>query len=122
MWVHCAAGFRATIAASILERAGIRCAIVDDLIDVAAELGLAAVPDAPIVATDEREAPAPSRRSRRRGERCASPTGSPLVDSRGARVGAAVSVFLLVVAVDLQRSGSPVRAVVLVFAIALRWP
>ena len=44
MWVHCAAGFRATIAASILERAGIRCAIVDDLIDVAAELGLAAVP------------------------------------------------------------------------------
>ena len=46
MWVHCAAGFRATIAASILERAGIRCAIVDDLIDVAAELGLAGVPDA----------------------------------------------------------------------------
>ncbi len=46
VWVHCAAGFRATIAASMLERAGIRCAIVDDLIDVAAELGLAGVPAA----------------------------------------------------------------------------
>ena len=45
--------------------------------------------------------------------------GSPLVDARGARVGAAVSVFLLVIAGDLRRSGSPERAVVLVFAIAL---
>ena len=63
VWVHCAAGFRATIAASILERAGIRSAIVDDLIDVAAELGLAAVSDtAADVAGDEREhADAPAR-------------------------------------------------------------
>jgi len=44
VWVHCAAGFRATIAASLLERAGIPCVIVDDLIDVAAELGLAVEP------------------------------------------------------------------------------
>ena len=44
---------------------------------------------------------------------------SLVVDARGARVGAAVSVFLLVIAGDLRRSGSPERAVVLVFAIAL---
>ena len=46
-------------------------------------------------------------------------TTSPLVDARGARVGATVSVFLLVIAGDFRRSGSPERAVVLVFAIAL---
>ncbi len=44
VWIHCAAGFRATIAASILERRGIRCTIVDDHIDVAADLGLAYEP------------------------------------------------------------------------------
>ena len=44
VWVHCAAGFRAAIAASILERRGIRCTVVDDHIDVAADLGLAYEP------------------------------------------------------------------------------
>ena len=63
VWVHCAAGFRATIAASILERAGIRCAIVDDLIDVAAELGLAGVPepDEDATAVDAEHAGVPAR-------------------------------------------------------------
>ena len=63
VWVHCAAGFRATIAASILERAGIRCAIVDDLIDVAAELGLAGVPepDEDAAAVDAEHAGEPAR-------------------------------------------------------------
>ena len=46
MWIHCAAGFRATLAASLLERAGIRTTIVDDHIDAAAVLGLAYAPDA----------------------------------------------------------------------------
>jgi rhodanese-related sulfurtransferase len=59
VWVHCAAGFRATIAASILERAGIRCAIVDDLIDVAAELGRAGVAGTAADArTEHQDAPA----------------------------------------------------------------
>ena len=44
--------------------------------------------------------------------------GPRMVDSRGARVGAAISVFLLVVAFDLHRSGSPERATVLVAAVA----
>ncbi len=46
VWIHCAAGFRATIAASILERRGVPCTIVDDHIDVAADLGLAYEPRA----------------------------------------------------------------------------
>ena len=46
VWIHCAAGFRATLAASLLERAGIRTTIVDDHIDAAAILGLAYAPDA----------------------------------------------------------------------------
>ena len=41
-----------------------------------------------------------------------------MVDARGARVGAAISVFLLVVAFDLHRSGSPERATILVAAVA----
>ncbi len=46
VWIHCAAGFRATMAASLLERRGIRCTIVDDHLDVAADLGLAHEPRA----------------------------------------------------------------------------
>ena len=46
VWIHCAAGFRATIAASLLERRGVPCTIVDVHIDVAADLGLAYEPRA----------------------------------------------------------------------------
>ena len=40
VWVHCAAGFRAVIAAALLEREGIGCVVVDDLFDTAADAGL----------------------------------------------------------------------------------
>jgi glyoxylase-like metal-dependent hydrolase (beta-lactamase superfamily II)/rhodanese-related sulfurtransferase len=43
LWVHCASGFRATIAASILERAGHDVVLIDDEYDNAKKLGLAAV-------------------------------------------------------------------------------
>ena len=40
VWVHCAAGYRAAIAASILARAGITVVLVDDAYDRAAGAGL----------------------------------------------------------------------------------
>ncbi|MBF4160925.1 MBL fold metallo-hydrolase [Nocardioides acrostichi] len=40
LWVHCAAGFRASIAASLLARAGRDVVLVDDAYDHAEELGL----------------------------------------------------------------------------------
>jgi hydroxyacylglutathione hydrolase len=42
LWVHCASGFRATIAASVLDRAGREIILVDDPYPNAIELGLAA--------------------------------------------------------------------------------
>jgi rhodanese-related sulfurtransferase len=41
LWVHCASGFRASIAASVLARAGRDVVLVDDMYSVAVELGLA---------------------------------------------------------------------------------
>ncbi len=41
LWVHCAAGFRASIAASLLDRAGRDVVLVDDDYSKAVELGLA---------------------------------------------------------------------------------
>ncbi|HSK27621.1 MAG TPA: MBL fold metallo-hydrolase [Jiangellales bacterium] len=43
VWVHCAAGYRASIAASLLDRAGLRVVHVDDEFDNAAEAGLPVV-------------------------------------------------------------------------------
>lgn len=40
VWTHCGAGFRSTIAASLLERRGVRSTIVDDRFFVAKEAGL----------------------------------------------------------------------------------
>ena len=40
VWVHCAAGYRASIAASLLARAGITVVLVDDAYDRAAHAGL----------------------------------------------------------------------------------
>ncbi len=40
LWVHCASGFRASIAASILERAGREVVLIDDEYDNAVKLGL----------------------------------------------------------------------------------
>lgn len=41
LWVHCASGFRASIAASLLDRAGRDVVLVDDGYDRAVQLGLA---------------------------------------------------------------------------------
>ena len=47
VWVHCAAGYRASVAASLLDAAGVRLVAVDDSFDNAAEAGLHLVgPDA----------------------------------------------------------------------------
>lgn len=43
VWVHCASGFRASVAASLLARAGRRVVLVDDEWDRAAERGLEVV-------------------------------------------------------------------------------
>jgi hydroxyacylglutathione hydrolase len=40
LWVHCASGFRASIAASLLDRAGRDVVYIDDDVSHAAELGL----------------------------------------------------------------------------------
>ncbi len=40
IWVHCASGYRASVAASILDRHGRRAVLVDDDYSVAEELGL----------------------------------------------------------------------------------
>ena len=41
LWVHCAKGFRASIAASLLDRAGMDVVYIDDEYEHAVELGLA---------------------------------------------------------------------------------
>jgi rhodanese-related sulfurtransferase len=41
LWVHCAGGFRASIAASLLDRAGHDVILIDDDYSHAVELGLA---------------------------------------------------------------------------------
>jgi rhodanese-related sulfurtransferase len=41
LWVHCASGFRASIAASLLDRAGRDVVLIDDSYSTAIELGLA---------------------------------------------------------------------------------
>jgi hydroxyacylglutathione hydrolase len=43
IWVHCAAGFRAAIAASLLSTSGLRPVLVDDVIDNAVAAGLVVV-------------------------------------------------------------------------------
>jgi hydroxyacylglutathione hydrolase len=40
LWVHCAAGYRASVAASFADRAGRRVTLVDDAWDHAVALGL----------------------------------------------------------------------------------
>ncbi|MFW6091094.1 MAG: rhodanese-like domain-containing protein, partial [Actinomycetota bacterium] len=47
VWVHCAAGYRAAIAASLLQRAGRDVVTIDDSYDAAADAGL------PVVVTHE---------------------------------------------------------------------
>lgn len=44
LWVHCASGFRASIGASILDRAGRDVVLIDDGYDNAADAGLTMVP------------------------------------------------------------------------------
>ena len=47
VWVHCAGGYRASVAASLLDAAGKRLVAVDDSFDNAREVGLHLVgPDA----------------------------------------------------------------------------
>ena len=41
LWVHCASGFRASIAASLLDRAGHHVVYIDDEYSAAQDLGLA---------------------------------------------------------------------------------
>jgi glyoxylase-like metal-dependent hydrolase (beta-lactamase superfamily II)/rhodanese-related sulfurtransferase len=43
LWVHCASGFRASIGASLLDRAGRNVVLIDDAYDNAAEAGLPVV-------------------------------------------------------------------------------
>ncbi|OBB45275.1 MULTISPECIES: MBL fold metallo-hydrolase [unclassified Mycobacterium] len=45
VWVHCASGYRSSIAASILHRAGHAVVLIDDHFDRAKELGLTAADD-----------------------------------------------------------------------------
>lgn len=40
LWVHCASGFRASIAASLLDRGGFEVVLIDDDFAHAAEAGL----------------------------------------------------------------------------------
>jgi rhodanese-related sulfurtransferase len=40
IWVHCASGYRASVAASILDKQGITTVLVDDKYGSAEELGL----------------------------------------------------------------------------------
>jgi rhodanese-related sulfurtransferase len=40
VWVHCASGYRSSIAASYLDRAGISVVLIDDDFDNAVKLGL----------------------------------------------------------------------------------
>ena len=40
VWIHCASGYRASVAASLLDREGLRVVLIDDGFDHAAELGL----------------------------------------------------------------------------------
>ncbi|MEV6979519.1 hypothetical protein AB0N76_39245, partial [Kitasatospora sp. NPDC093806] len=47
VWVHCAGGMRAGIAASLLDAAGFEVIAVDDAFGAAAEAGLAVVTPAP---------------------------------------------------------------------------
>jgi hydroxyacylglutathione hydrolase len=44
VWVHCASGFRASIAASILDRAGLEVIHIDDSFDNAEKAGLEITP------------------------------------------------------------------------------
>jgi hydroxyacylglutathione hydrolase len=46
IWVHCRAGYRASVAASILDAAGRDVVLIDDDIDCAEQAGLASVPAA----------------------------------------------------------------------------
>ncbi|OYW43894.1 hypothetical protein B7Z28_00455, partial [Candidatus Saccharibacteria bacterium 32-45-3] len=41
IWVHCASGYRASIAASLIDRSGRTPVLVDDTFEHAIELGLA---------------------------------------------------------------------------------
>jgi rhodanese-related sulfurtransferase len=41
LWVHCASGFRASIAASLLDRAGREVVLIDDEYAAAVKIGLA---------------------------------------------------------------------------------
>ena len=50
MWVHCGGGYRASVAASLLDTAGIDLVAVDDSFDNAAEVGLHLV--GPLAAPD----------------------------------------------------------------------
>ncbi|MGK2930010.1 MAG: MBL fold metallo-hydrolase [Acidimicrobiales bacterium] len=45
LWVHCASGFRASIAASLLDRAGRSVVLIDDAFDNAADAGVDIVED-----------------------------------------------------------------------------
>lgn len=48
VWVHCASGYRASVAASLLDAAGRRLVAVDDCFDQAQQMGLRLVgPGAP---------------------------------------------------------------------------
>ena len=44
LWVHCASGYRASIAASLLDRAGRDVVLVDDSYDSAVAAGLTTTP------------------------------------------------------------------------------
>ncbi len=46
LWVHCAGGYRASLASSLLDRAGHRVILIDDDWDQAAAAGLEVIPDA----------------------------------------------------------------------------
>jgi rhodanese-related sulfurtransferase len=50
LWVHCQAGYRASVAASILDAAGHAVVVVDDDYSRAAGAGLPLVPGSPIAA------------------------------------------------------------------------
>lgn len=54
LWVHCASGYRAGIAASLLDRAGRDVVLIDDAFERATELGLTSTEGAPGLGRDRR--------------------------------------------------------------------
>ncbi len=120
VWVHCAAGFRAAIAASLLERHGIAATVVDDDFAGAPSVGLRITrPVRPSRARGMTRAmtnPTPSQDTGVNEMRTSQATRR--IDGRGARTGAAVSVVLLIGAILLAAGGATGLSILIVALVA----